>query len=38
LFAASILAIDSSDIRIALDAFRDAQTASVLARPDPRRS
>lgn len=38
LFAASILAIDSSEIRIALDAFRDAQTASVLARPDPRRS
>jgi len=37
LFAAAILAIDSSEVRTALDAFRAAQTASVLARPDPRR-
>jgi len=36
LFAAAILANESVDIRAALDAFRQAQTAAVLARPDPR--
>ena len=36
LFAAAILAIESVDIRAALDAFRRAQTAAVLAKPDPR--
>jgi 5-(carboxyamino)imidazole ribonucleotide mutase len=36
LFAAAILANDSVDIRAALDAFRQAQTAAVLAKPDPR--
>jgi 5-(carboxyamino)imidazole ribonucleotide mutase len=36
LFAAAILAIESVDIRTALDAFRQAQTAAVLAKPDPR--
>jgi 5-(carboxyamino)imidazole ribonucleotide mutase len=36
LFAAAILANESSDVRIALDAFRGAQTAAVLAKPDPR--
>src|SRR5277367_2523718 len=36
LFAAAILANDHIEIRIALDAFRSAQTAAVLARPDPR--
>jgi 5-(carboxyamino)imidazole ribonucleotide mutase len=36
LFAAAILANESVDIRAALDAFREAQTAAVLAKPDPR--
>src|ERR1700687_4256072 len=36
LFAAAILANESVDIRTALDAFRQAQTAAVLAKPDPR--
>ena len=35
LFAAAILANESVDIRSALDAFRHAQTAAVLAKPDP---
>lgn len=38
LFAAAILANDHMDIRAALDAFREAQTAAVLASPDPRQS
>src|SRR5271169_1608316 len=38
LFAASILANDHADILAALDAFRAAQTAAVLAKPDPRAS
>jgi 5-(carboxyamino)imidazole ribonucleotide mutase len=38
LFAAAILANESVDIRTALDAFRGAQTAAVLAKPDPRGS
>src|SRR3981189_786167 len=38
LFAAAILANESVDIRAALDAFRRAQTAAVLAKPDPRSS
>jgi 5-(carboxyamino)imidazole ribonucleotide mutase len=36
LFAAAILANESVDVRTALDAFRRAQTAAVLAKPDPR--
>ena len=36
LFAAAILANESVDVRAALDAFRQAQTAAVLAKPDPR--
>jgi 5-(carboxyamino)imidazole ribonucleotide mutase len=36
LFAAAILANDSVQVRTALDAFRRAQTADVLAKPDPR--
>ncbi|MEA3110171.1 MAG: 5-(carboxyamino)imidazole ribonucleotide mutase [Gammaproteobacteria bacterium] len=36
LFAAAILANDHIEVRIALDAFRSAQTAAVLAKPDPR--
>ena len=36
LFAAAILANDNTEIRAALDAFRQAQTAAVLAKPDPR--
>lgn len=36
LFAAALLANEMIEIRIALDAFRAAQTAAVLARPDPR--
>jgi 5-(carboxyamino)imidazole ribonucleotide mutase len=36
LFAAAILANERADIRTALDAFRQAQTAAVLAKPDPR--
>jgi 5-(carboxyamino)imidazole ribonucleotide mutase len=38
LFAAAILANENAVIRAALDAFREAQTAAVLARPDPRGS
>ncbi|GAC1302107.1 MAG: 5-(carboxyamino)imidazole ribonucleotide mutase [Steroidobacteraceae bacterium] len=38
LFAAAILANELIEVRIALDAFRSAQTAAVLARPDPRQS
>jgi 5-(carboxyamino)imidazole ribonucleotide mutase len=38
LFAAAILANDHPDIYAALDAFRAAQTAAVLAKPDPRAS
>ncbi len=38
LFAASILALESTAVRSALDAFRAAQTAAVLAKPDPRQS
>src|SRR5277367_955372 len=36
LFAAAILANESAGIHAALDAFREAQTAAVLAKPDPR--
>jgi len=36
LFAAAILANEMPDVRAALDAFRDAQTAAVLNKPDPR--
>ena len=36
LFAAALLANEMIEVRIALDAFRAAQTAAVLARPDPR--
>ena len=36
LFAAAILANELIDVRIALDEFRAAQTAAVLAKPDPR--
>jgi 5-(carboxyamino)imidazole ribonucleotide mutase len=36
LFAAAILANENIEIRAALDAFRQAQTAAVLAKPDPR--
>jgi 5-(carboxyamino)imidazole ribonucleotide mutase len=38
LFAAAILANEHADIRTALDAFRQAQTAAVIANPDPRGS
>ena len=38
LFAAAILANENGDVRTALDAFRAAQTAAVLAKPDPRGS
>jgi 5-(carboxyamino)imidazole ribonucleotide mutase len=38
LFAAAILANEFADVRAALDAFREAQTAAVLAKPDPRAS
>jgi 5-(carboxyamino)imidazole ribonucleotide mutase len=38
LFAAAILANEHVEIRTALDAFREAQTAAVLAKPDPRGS
>jgi 5-(carboxyamino)imidazole ribonucleotide mutase len=38
LFAAAILANESVEIRAALDDFRRAQTAAVLAQPDPRGS
>ena len=36
LFAASMLAADDAGVRSRLDAFRAAQTAKVLAQPDPR--
>jgi 5-(carboxyamino)imidazole ribonucleotide mutase len=36
LFAAAILANESAEVHAALDAFREAQTAAVLAKPDPR--
>jgi 5-(carboxyamino)imidazole ribonucleotide mutase len=36
LFAAAILANEFPEVRAALDAFRDSQTAAVLAKPDPR--
>jgi len=38
LFAAAILANENAGVRTALDAFRLAQTAAVLAKPDPRAS
>ena len=38
LFAAAMLANEHEGIRTALDAFRKAQTAAVLAKPDPRTS
>jgi 5-(carboxyamino)imidazole ribonucleotide mutase len=38
LFAAAILANDHAEVDAALDAFRAAQTAAVLAKPDPRAS
>jgi 5-(carboxyamino)imidazole ribonucleotide mutase len=36
LFAAAILANEIAEVRTALDAFRAAQTAAVLDKPDPR--
>ena len=36
LFAAAILADSSDSVRAALDAYRQGQTAAVLAKPDPR--
>ena len=36
LFAAALIANEDETVRSALDSFRAAQTASVLARPDPR--
>jgi 5-(carboxyamino)imidazole ribonucleotide mutase len=38
LFAAAILANEHADVRAALDSYRQAQTAAVLANPDPRKS
>src|SRR5471032_141407 len=38
LFAAAMLANEYADVRAAVDAFREAQTAAVLAKPDPRTS
>ena len=38
LFAAAILANELPEVRAALDAFRAAQTAAVLNKPDPRQS
>src|ERR1700722_6173683 len=38
LFAAAILANEYAEVRVALDAFRQAQTDAVLAKPDPRGS
>ena len=38
LFAAAILANEFAEVRKALDTFRQAQTAAVLAKPDPRGS
>ena len=36
LFAAAIIALEDATVRTALEKFRQAQTQSVLARPDPR--
>jgi 5-(carboxyamino)imidazole ribonucleotide mutase len=36
LFAAALLANENIELRMALDAFRAAQTAAVLSKPDPR--
>ena len=36
LFAAAILAVEDQAVRRTLDAFRAAQTAAVLGKPDPR--
>jgi 5-(carboxyamino)imidazole ribonucleotide mutase len=36
LFAAAMLANEFPEVRLALDAFREAQTSAVLAKPDPR--
>jgi 5-(carboxyamino)imidazole ribonucleotide mutase len=36
LFVAAMLAVENAEVRAALDAFRDAQTAAVLGKPDPR--
>jgi 5-(carboxyamino)imidazole ribonucleotide mutase len=38
LFAAALLANEDAGVRAALDAFRQAQTAAVIAKPDPRHS
>ena len=38
LFAAAMLANENAEVRTALDAFREAQTSAVLAKPDPRAS
>ncbi len=38
LFAAALLANEFDEVRAALDAFRAAQTAAVLNKPDPRQS
>jgi 5-(carboxyamino)imidazole ribonucleotide mutase len=38
LFAAAMLANEDATVRTALDAFREAQTAAVIAKPDPRSS
>ncbi len=38
LFAAAIIANEIAEVRLALDAFRAAQTAAVLNKPDPRQS
>ncbi|HTV94489.1 MAG TPA: 5-(carboxyamino)imidazole ribonucleotide mutase [Steroidobacteraceae bacterium] len=38
LFAAAIIANESAEVRLALDAFRAAQTAAVLNKPDPRQT
>jgi 5-(carboxyamino)imidazole ribonucleotide mutase len=38
LFAAAMLANENAEVRTALDAFREAQTEAVLAKPDPRAS
>ncbi len=38
LFAAALLANEFADVRTALDAFRAAQTAAVLDKPDPRQT
>jgi 5-(carboxyamino)imidazole ribonucleotide mutase len=38
LFAASILALEIPEVQQALDALRNAQTAAVLAKPDPRQA